>query len=52
MLNKPITKYPVAGSNEIDEITYDEKTHRVYINKTQYFEGVQLDVWNFHVGGY
>ena len=24
----------------------------VYINKTQYFEGVGVDVWGFHVGGY
>jgi hypothetical protein len=25
---------------------------RVYINKTQYFEGVSSEVWNFHIGGY
>jgi len=25
---------------------------RVYINNTQYFEGVPLEVWEFHVGGY
>ncbi len=25
---------------------------RVYINKTQYFEGVEPEVWNFHIGGY
>ncbi len=25
---------------------------RVWINKTQYFEGVAPDVWEFHVGGY
>ena len=25
---------------------------RVYINKTQYFEGVPKDVWEFHIGGY
>ena len=24
----------------------------VYINKTQYFEGVPKEVWEFHVGGY
>jgi predicted helicase len=51
-LNKPITKYPVTGSNELDKVTYDEKTQRVYINKTQYFEGVPPEVWNFHIGGY
>jgi hypothetical protein len=51
-LNKPITKYPVTGSNEVDNVAYDEKTQRVYINKTQYFEGVPPEVWNFHIGGY
>jgi predicted helicase len=25
---------------------------RVYINKDQYFEGVNPDVWEFHIGGY
>ncbi len=51
-LNKPITKYPVTGSNEVDKVTYDEKTQRACINKTQYFEGVPTEVWEFHVGGY
>ncbi len=27
-------------------------TGRVYINKTQYFEGVPLAVWEFQIGGY
>jgi len=51
-LNNLITGYPVTGSNEVDKVTYDEKTQRVYINKTQYFEGVALEVWEFHIGGY
>ena len=25
---------------------------RVYIDKTQYFEGVEPEVWEFHIGGY
>lgn len=25
---------------------------RVYINKTQYFEGIEPDVWEFEIGGY
>jgi predicted helicase len=51
-LNNLITKYPVAGSNEVDKISYDDNNQRVYINKTQYFEGVPPEVWNFHIGGY
>jgi len=52
VLNNLITGYPVTGSNEVDKVIYDEKTQRIYINKTQYFEGVPPEVWNFHIGGY
>jgi len=27
-------------------------TGRVYINKTQYFEGIEPEVWEFRIGGY
>lgn len=52
LLNNFITKYPVAGSNMVDKVSYDESNQRVYINKTQCFEGVPPEVWNFHIGGY
>ena len=32
--------------------TANGQTGRVYINATQYFEGVPPEVWEFHVGGY
>ncbi|MDD5511612.1 MAG: N-6 DNA methylase [Dehalococcoidales bacterium] len=51
-LNNLFTEYPVAGSNEVEKVSYDENSQRVYINKTQYFEGVSLEVWDFHIGGY
>ena len=51
-LNNPITEYPVAGSNTVENVGYDENNQRVCINKTQYFEGVSPEVWNFHIGGY
>ena len=53
-----ITRYPVAGDNFVEKgfpkfAVYDEgKPGFVYINKTQYFEGVPKDVREFHVGGY
>ncbi|HSV27477.1 MAG TPA: type ISP restriction/modification enzyme, partial [Sedimentisphaerales bacterium] len=25
---------------------------RIHINDAQYFEGVEPEVWNFHIGGY
>ena len=46
------TGYPVAGSNTVEKVRYDDNNQRVNINKTQYFEGVPPEVWNFHIGGY
>ena len=51
-LNNLITGYPVTGSNTVDKVTDDDNNQRVYINQTQYFEGVTPEVWNFHIGGY
>jgi len=52
VLNNLITGYPVTGTNAVDKVTYDDNNQRVYINKTQYFEGVPPEVWEFHIGGY
>ncbi|MFH1639003.1 MAG: type ISP restriction/modification enzyme, partial [Chloroflexota bacterium] len=52
VLNNLITGYPVTGSNEMEKVSYDENNQRIDINKTQYFEGVAPEVWNFHIGGY
>ena len=55
-VGSPISSYPVDGDNVVDKVSFaeneDGKTGRVYINKTQYFDGVPLTVWNFYVGGY
>jgi predicted helicase len=60
-LEKLVTRFPVAGSNEVEKPTYvaewkdaSGKTHKgcMFINKTQFFEGVAPDVWDFHIGGY
>jgi hypothetical protein len=52
LLNKLITRYPIDGSNTVEKVSYDDSSQRVFINKTQYFEGVPLEVWNFQIGGY
>lgn len=49
--------YPQDGSNVVEVVRYTEPTAdgaagRVWINKTQYFEGVAPEVWAFQVGGY
>jgi predicted helicase len=52
LINILITKYPIDGDHLVNKVRIEEKTQRVYINKTQYFEGVPSEVWNFHIGGY
>lgn len=47
-----MTGYPITGDNTVETVRYDEAEQRVYLNKTQYFEGVPPEVWAFHVGGY
>lgn len=52
-----ITTYAVAGDNRVEHVHYTEpgqgaRQGRVWINSTQYFEGVPPEVWTFHVGGY
>jgi len=54
---KGMPKYPAKGNDMVEQLEYLEprdqpEQGRVYINKEQYFKGVQLEVWNFHVGGY
>lgn len=50
------TCYPVDGDHVMEKAVYmppkAKEPGRVWINDTQYFEGVPEDVWNFHVGGY
>jgi len=45
-------KFNVKGSNEVEKVRYDAAKKRVYVNKTQHFEGIPQEVWDFHVGGY
>jgi predicted helicase len=54
----PATTYPVAGTNEVEQVGYTEPGEdepaggRVWINGEQFFAGVPEEVWNFHIGGY
>jgi len=54
---KAAPNYPELGNNVVEKIEYLEprdqsEQGRVYINKSQYFDNVPHDVWEFHVGGY
>jgi len=59
-----ITHYPITGENLVERPRYFApgelvpKTKeplelgRIYINKTQYIEGIPPEIWEFQVGGY
>jgi predicted helicase len=51
-LNNPVAMFQGAGDYKVEKQRYSEKEKRVYINRTQYFEGVDNAVWEYHVGGY
>ena len=49
----------VAGENRVEKgypkyVAHAESANKgkVYINKDQFFEGVNPEVWEFHIGGY
>ncbi|NMM14113.1 MAG: N-6 DNA methylase [Rhodoferax sp.] len=43
-------KFAMPGSNEVEKPRFENG--RVWINATQYFDGVPADTWGFKVGGY
>lgn len=45
-----ITTYPINGNNIVLKPRYDNG--KVWINESQYFEGVSEQAWNFYIGGY
>lgn len=45
-----ITKFPVLGTGVVEKPEF--KDGKVYINETQYWEGVPEEVWKFYIGGY
>jgi predicted helicase len=51
-LHNLITEFPEKGDNVVEKVQYKDKDNRAWINKTQYFDGVPLTVWEFYIGGY
>jgi hypothetical protein len=51
-----IPVFPVTGSNQVDKVRYTppsgDSSGRVYINPSQYFEGVTPETWELTIGGY
>jgi len=51
--------FDVAGNNTVEKGYPSYVGHgdvpekgKVHINKDQYFEGIQPNIWEFHIGGY
>lgn len=51
-LSRPITKYKGKGDDRIEKLKYDEERQVVFINKSNYFEGITPELWDYHIGGY
>jgi len=49
-LDKTLGKYPIKGNHKVVKPYYEDE--KVWINKTQYFNNVKEDVWQYQVGGY
>lgn len=51
-LDTPIAKFHGEGGAVVGKRRYDATTKRVYINNTQYFEGIELEIQEYMIGGY
>ncbi len=52
-LAQPSVKYQGQGNNDtVEEVRYDGREQRVYINANKYFEGVTPEMWEYQIGGY
>lgn len=50
LLEHRITQYPIAGTNQVGKVRYEDG--KVYINESQYFSNVPQIAWEFYIGGY
>lgn len=49
-LDPPVAKFQGKGDDKVERVKYEEG--KIYINKSQYFEGVKPEVWEYQIGGY
>ncbi len=49
-INPPIAKFQGKGDNKIEKLRYEHT--RLFINESQYFEGVEPEVFEYQIGGY
>lgn len=51
-LLNPIAKFQGEKDNKVEKVKFEEGNSRVYINDMQFFEGIDKDIWNYHIGSY
>jgi len=51
-LEKPAARFQGKGDNRMEKQRYVEEEKRVWINASQYFEGIEKDVRDYQIGGY
>jgi len=56
-LDPPAARFQGQGDNRVARtqsqgFRYEPQEERVYVNKTQYFEPVPLELWEYQIGGY
>ena len=51
-LNRRMTTYQSSGTDAVTLVSYEPEQQRIYINDTQYFEGISPALWQYKIGGY
>jgi len=56
-LDPPAARFEGEGDSRVARtkakgFRYESEEERVYVNKTQYFEAVPLELWEYQIGGY
>jgi predicted helicase len=51
-LDPPTARFQGKGDERVDVVKYIKQEGRVYINKSQYFERIREQIWNYQIGGY
>src|SRR3989339_417210 len=49
-LDPPIARFQGKGDNRVEKLRYEDA--RLFINKDQYFEGIEPEVFEYQIGGY
>lgn len=52
LLDTPTPHFEGQGDGQVEKPNYHENSSRLYINKDQYFDTVEPEIWNYYIGGY